>query len=191
MLQIAEMSVNSNTFVCTFQAHGFEILCSKASERDGLETNGHLIPSNDVRWQKYVRSLKDRNYFRVLYELLLRLWKCWGWYVQLLQIVHHPGKKVWESLSFVKVQSSISYSFRQEEYTDKLFSYFSMKTYCRYSLEVPRWGTSNEYPQNMFLWKIKKNIDTCCLKKLSYLEDDICTVWCPENRIWLFMQIIP
>ena len=29
---------------------------------------------------------------------------------------------------------------------------------CRYSLEVPRRGASNEYPQNMFLWRNKKNI---------------------------------
>ena len=30
-----------------------------------------------------------------------------------------------------------------------------------YSLEVPRWGTSNEYTQHMFLWIInKKNINT-------------------------------
>ena len=27
-----------------------------------------------------------------------------------------------------------------------------------YSLEVPYWGTSNEYPQHMFLWTNKKNI---------------------------------
>ena len=28
--------------------------------------------------------------------------------------------------------------------------------WCGYSLEVPRWGTSNEYPQHMFLWRNKK-----------------------------------
>ena len=27
-----------------------------------------------------------------------------------------------------------------------------------YSLEAPRRGTSNEYPQHMFLWRNKKNI---------------------------------
>ena len=27
-----------------------------------------------------------------------------------------------------------------------------------YSLEVPHRGTSNEYPQHMFLWKYKKNM---------------------------------
>ena len=29
---------------------------------------------------------------------------------------------------------------------------------CGYSLEAPRWGTSNEYPQHMFLERNKKNI---------------------------------
>ena len=28
---------------------------------------------------------------------------------------------------------------------------------CGYSLEVPPWGTSNEYPQNMVSWKCKKH----------------------------------
>ena len=30
--------------------------------------------------------------------------------------------------------------------------------YCGYSLEVPHWGTSNEYPQCMFSWWNRKNI---------------------------------
>ena len=29
---------------------------------------------------------------------------------------------------------------------------------CGYSLEAPRWGTSNEYRQHMFSWRNKKNI---------------------------------
>ena len=34
-----------------------------------------------------------------------------------------------------------------------------------YSLEAPCQGTSNEYPQHMFLWRNKKNINTFELKK--------------------------
>ena len=33
-----------------------------------------------------------------------------------------------------------------------------------YSLEAPRRGSSNEYPQHMFSWTNKKNIDTFGLK---------------------------
>ena len=40
-----------------------------------------------------------------------------------------------------------------------IFSYFSTKTCCGYSLEAPHWGASNEYPQHMFLWRNKKNIN--------------------------------
>ena len=43
-----------------------------------------------------------------------------------------------------------------------------------YSLEVPQWGTSNEYPQHMFFWKSKeKNSNTICWKKESTLSGGI------------------
>ena len=41
---------------------------------------------------------------------------------------------------------------------------------CGYSLEAPRQGASNEYPQYMFLWRNKKNINTFGMKKASYQE---------------------
>ena len=48
----------------------------------------------------------------------------------------------------------------------KYFSYFSMKTCCGYSLEVPLRGTSNEYPQHMFSWRNKK-ISILFVQKLA------------------------
>ena len=58
-----------------------------------------------------------------------------------------------------------------------------MKTCYGYLLEAPRWGTSNEYPQqaplrgtsneypqHMFLWRNKKNIDAFWWKKAPYHE---------------------
>ena len=48
-----------------------------------------------------------------------------------------------------------------------------MKTYyiyCGYSFEAPGQGASNEYPQHMFLWRNKKNINTFGLEKASYQE---------------------
>ena len=59
-----------------------------------------------------------------------------------------------------------------------------MKTCCGYSLEVPQQGTSNEYPQHMFPWRNKTNINTFWLKKKcllwnceteTKLQPDICT----------------
>ena len=43
--------------------------------------------------------------------------------------------------------------------------------YCGYSLEVPHWGTSNEYPQYMFSWRNKKNISDLWLKKGMHQEN--------------------
>ena len=45
------------------------------------------------------------------------------------------------------------------------FSYFSTKTCYGYSLEAPYRDPSNEYPQHMFSWRNKKNINTFGLKK--------------------------
>ena len=39
-----------------------------------------------------------------------------------------------------------------------IFLFLHKNICCGYSLEVPHWGTSNEYPQHMFLWRNKKNI---------------------------------
>ena len=38
-----------------------------------------------------------------------------------------------------------------------IFLFLHKNIYCGYSLEVPRRGTSNEYPQHMFLWSKKKS----------------------------------
>ena len=40
---------------------------------------------------------------------------------------------------------------------------------CGYSLEVPHWGTSNEYPQHMFSLRNKKDISSFRMKKVPYL----------------------
>ena len=42
--------------------------------------------------------------------------------------------------------------------------------YCGYSLEVAQRGTSNEYPQHMFLWRYKDNINTSWLNKAPVLQ---------------------
>ena len=41
--------------------------------------------------------------------------------------------------------------------SDIFFHISAQNTDCRYSLEPPRRGGSNEYPQSMFLSKTKKN----------------------------------
>ena len=41
---------------------------------------------------------------------------------------------------------------------------------CRYSLEPPRWGGSNEYPQLMFLSRNKKNNVYLCKPQFYYIK---------------------
>ena len=40
---------------------------------------------------------------------------------------------------------------------------------CGYSLEAPRWGASNKYPQHMFSLRNKKDISIFRMKKVPYL----------------------
>ena len=47
--------------------------------------------------------------------------------------------------------------------------FFEENLCCGYSLEAPHQGTSNEYPQLMFLWRNKKDISIFWLKKAPYL----------------------
>ena len=49
---------------------------------------------------------------------------------------------------------------KKETFHIKFFNIFHIpahNTDCGYSLEPPRWGGSNEYPQSMFLRRNKKN----------------------------------
>ena len=64
-----------------------------------------------------------------------------------------PLELSYETLHFIAVVK-VLFSIQRYWY----FSYFSTKT-CGYSLEVPRRGASNEYPQHMFLWRNKKTIN--------------------------------
>ena len=50
-----------------------------------------------------------------------------------------------------------------------IFLFLHKNICCGYSLEVPQRGTSNEYPQHMFLWSNKEKINTFGLKKAPKL----------------------
>ena len=41
---------------------------------------------------------------------------------------------------------------------------------CGYSLEPPRWGGSNKYPQSMFLSRNKKNKVYPCKPQIYYIK---------------------
>ena len=54
-------------------------------------------------------------------------------------------------------------------YIHKIFFLFPRENiYCGYSLEAPQRGTSNEYPQDVFSWGNKKNINILSVEKIVY-----------------------
>ena len=59
------------------------------------------------------------------------------------------GRKIGRLYRTLLQAGAIKIKSKNHKYIS-IFSYFSMKTCCGYSLEVPWGGTSNEYPQPMF-----------------------------------------
>ena len=65
-----------------------------------------------------------------------------------------------------------NFTTKKWKFSDKIsdiFSYFFSK-HCEYSLEPPRWGGSNEYPQYMFLSRNKKNNVYPCKPQFYYIK---------------------
>ena len=50
-----------------------------------------------------------------------------------------------------------------------VFLFLHKSIYCGYSLEAPRWGASNEYPQCMLSWRNKKVIMSISRLTWSYI----------------------
>ena len=75
---------------------------------------------------------------------------------------------------FYLFSCSFLYAYYSSQYEgisgEVVFLFLHKNICCGYSLEVPHRGTSNEYPQRMFLWRNKKNINTFWLKNMPYLE---------------------
>ena len=62
------------------------------------------------------------------------------------------------------------------------FSYFRSKNIdCGYSIEPPRWGGSNEYPQSMFQQKYEKKKK----KKSEFLFENLQFLWWNFQYIWI------
>ena len=55
------------------------------------------------------------------------------------------------------------------------FLFLHKNIYCGYSLEVPCWGTSNEYPQHMCLWTNHENYPRIIIKILLNKSSEIST----------------
>ena len=58
---------------------------------------------------------------------------------------------------------------------------------CGYSLELPQWGSSNEYPQSMFLSRNKKNNVYPCKHQFYYIKVGFKRV----KIIWVCFEMEP
>ena len=55
-----------------------------------------------------------------------------------------------------------------------IFLIFAQNIDCGYSLEPPRWGGSNEYPQSLFSTRNKKNNVCPCKPQFYYIKVCVC-----------------
>ena len=65
------------------------------------------------------------------------------------------------------------YNQKKGKFSDKKSDIFHISAQdidCGYSLEPPRWGGSNEYPQSMFLSRNKKNNVYPCKPQFYYIK---------------------
>ena len=67
-----------------------------------------------------------------------------------------------------------NFSTKNLKFSDKnsdfVFIFLLKNIDCGYSLEPPRWGGSNKYPQSMFLSRNKKNNVYPCRPQFYYIK---------------------
>ena len=60
--------------------------------------------------------------------------------------------------------------FNMQPKSNDIFLTYEEENMLWYSLEVPHWDISNEYPQHIFLWRNKKNTDqTLLMSSTTYI----------------------
>ena len=60
--------------------------------------------------------------------------------------------------------------YKKKKKKTDIFHISAQNIDCRYSLELPTWGRSNEYPQSMFLSRNKKNNVYPCKPQFYYIK---------------------
>ena len=69
---------------------------------------------------------------------------------------------------YVEIFTSKNWKFSDKK--SDIFQISAQNIDCGYSLEPPRWGSSNEYPQSMFLSRNKKNKVYPCKPQFYYIK---------------------
>ena len=93
-------------------------------------------------------------------------------------IVQAPTEPCGLDLDFALIMKTCLFKYIENFTTKKgkfkkkilIFFIFLLKTGCGYSLELPQWGGSNEYPQSMLLSKNKKNNVYPCKPQFYFIK---------------------
>ena len=71
---------------------------------------------------------------------------------------------------FKYIENFTSKTWKFSDKNSDIFHISAQNIDCEYSLELPHWGSSNEYPQSMFLSSNKKNNVYPCKPQFYYIK---------------------
>ena len=105
-----------------------------------------------------ILEAKDVKFLHGIHQRLIRVHRCAGWFESVLGA--HLSE---DTFSYVAPHLCsfgmllVLHSSRWLTYSKDTFLLFLHENLsCGYSLELPQWGNSNEYPQNRFWCKLNK-----------------------------------
>ena len=100
---------------------------------------------------------------------LLQLSAIWAWPVDVLNNLP-PKQSILTSSLFLSDYDQWHQNENFQMKNSDIFLISAQNIDCGYSLEPPRWGGSNEYPQSMFLSRNKKNNVYPCKPQFYYIK---------------------
>ena len=117
--------------------------------------------SSGITWNPFSRFSSKKYVWSLLFAAIFAtMAKTWVYQIiRFLSLILYPHG----------TSQTSRYDTFQPKSTD-VFLISPQKHMLWYSLEVPNWGTSNEYPQHMFSWRNKKNIYVATPIIWSYVE---------------------
>ena len=77
--------------------------------------------------------------------------------VSMLHQMSHNIKNIMKTCLFKYIEHFITRNWKFSGKNSDIFHISAQNIDCGYSLELPQWGSSNKYPQSMFLSRNKKN----------------------------------
>ena len=80
------------------------------------------------------------------------------------------GPLITKTRLFKYIENFTSKNWKFSDKNSDFFHISAQNIYCGYSLEPPRRGGSNEYPQSMFLGRNKKNKVYPCKPQFYYIK---------------------